>query len=87
MQKTEYDPVKDFAPITMVQIASNVVVVHPSVPVTSIKELIALAKAKPGALNYVSANPGSSTHLTGELFNHMAGVKITGVPYKAWAWG
>ena len=80
--ETPYDPVKDFSPISMLAKAPNIVVVHPSVPVTSIKELIALAKAKPGALNYGSGGTGSSLHLAAELFKQMAGVNITRIAYK-----
>jgi tripartite-type tricarboxylate transporter receptor subunit TctC len=80
--ETLYDPVKDFSPITMLAKAPNVIVVHPSVPVTSVKELIALAKAKPGALNYGSGGTGSSLHLAAELFKQMAGVDIARIAYK-----
>ncbi len=80
--KTPYDPIKDFAPVTLATRAPNVLVVHPSLPVNSVKELIALAKTEPGQLNYASGATGSSNHLAGELFNAMAGVKITRVPYK-----
>ena len=77
-----YDPVKDFAPITLPVRAPNLLVVHPSVPAQSVRELIALAKAKPGALNYGSGAPGSSSHLAPELFKAMAGVDIVHIPYK-----
>ena len=77
-----YDPVRDFSPVSLVDYAPNVLVVHPSVPVNSVTELIALAKAKPGALNYASSGSGGSTHLAAELFKAMAGVDITRVPYK-----
>ena len=77
-----YDPVKDFSPITLALRLPNIVVVNPTLPVTSIKELIALAKAKPGALNYGSSGTGASTHLSAELFKAMAGVNIVRVPYK-----
>ena len=76
------DPIKDFSPITMLASAPNVVVVHPSSPARSVKELIALAKAKPGGLNYGTSTPGGTPHLGGEMFNTMAGVKLVGVPYK-----
>ncbi len=82
LQKMPYDPIKDFAPITMTDRDALIVVVHVSVPVKSIKELIALAKAKPGELNYASTGPGSTTHLATELFKSMAGVNIVHVPYK-----
>lgn len=77
-----YDPVKDFAPITLVATAPNVLVVPPSLPARSVKELIALAKAKPGQFNYASAGVGFSQHLAGELFSTMAGIKMTHVAYK-----
>ena len=80
--ETLYDPVKDFAPVTMLATAPNIIVVHPSVPVTSVKELIALAKARPGELNYGSGGTGSSLHLAAELFKRMAGVDITRIAYK-----
>ena len=82
MQKTSYDPVRDFSPITLVTNAPQIVVVHPSVAANSIKELIVLAKAKPGTLNYLSTGTGSTNHLAGELFNAMAGVNLVHVPYK-----
>jgi tripartite-type tricarboxylate transporter receptor subunit TctC len=77
-----YDPVKDFEPITLINTTPLVVVVNLSVPAKSIQELIALAKAKPGALNFGSAGSGGSNHLAGELFNVMAGVRIVHIPYK-----
>jgi tripartite-type tricarboxylate transporter receptor subunit TctC len=83
MQGAPYDPVRDFAPITLATRAPNVLVVHPSLPVKSVKELIALAKAKPGELNYASPAIGGSAHLAAELFNSMAGVKIVRVNYKS----
>ena len=81
--KVSYDPFKDFAPITQTAEVPNIVSVHPGVAARSIKELIALAKAKPGTLSYGSAGIGSSQHLAGELFREMAGVNIVHVPYKA----
>jgi tripartite-type tricarboxylate transporter receptor subunit TctC len=80
--KLPYDPQKDFEPITLINTTPLVVVVHPGVPAKSVKDLIALAKAKPGALNYGSSGSGGSNHLAGELFNAMAGVKMVHVPYK-----
>ena len=80
--KLPFDPLRDFAPITMLAAVPNLLVVHPSLPVKSVKDLIALAKAKPGELNYASTGAGQSTHLSMELFKNMAGVKITHVPYK-----
>jgi tripartite-type tricarboxylate transporter receptor subunit TctC len=80
--KMPYDPVRDFAPVSLVTQVPNVLVVHPSVPARNVKELIALAKAKPGQLNYASGSTGSAGHLAGELFNVMAGVKTVHIPYK-----
>jgi tripartite-type tricarboxylate transporter receptor subunit TctC len=77
-----YDPAKDFEPITLINTTPLVLVVNPSVPANSVKELIALAKAKPGTLNFGSTGSGGSSHLAGELFNAMAGVRIVHVPYK-----
>jgi tripartite-type tricarboxylate transporter receptor subunit TctC len=77
-----YDSLKDFAPVSLVSSSENVVVVHPSLPVASVRELIALARAKPGQLLYSSAGSGTTTHLAGELFKLMAKVDIVHVPYK-----
>ena len=77
-----YDPVKDFAPIAQIAVAQNVLVVHPSVAAKSVKELIAIAKAKPGALSYASAGNGTAPHIAGELFKSMAGIDMLHVPYK-----
>ena len=77
-----YDPVRDFAPITQVASTPNVLVVNPSLPVSSVKEFIAYAKAHPGELNFGSGSTGSAGHLAGELFDTMAGVKMVHVPYK-----
>lgn len=77
-----YDIRKDFAPVSMVAIITSILVVHPSLPVKSVKDLIALAKAKPDALSYASTGNGAPTHLAGELFKSMANVKILHVPYK-----
>ena len=82
MRKTAWDAVRDFSPITMATRAPNILVVHPSVAATSVRELIALAKAKPGALNYADALVGSIPHLTAELFKSMAGVNMVHIPYK-----
>jgi len=81
-KKLPFDPVRDLAPITTLIVYPNLVVVHPSVPVKSLSEFIALAKAKPGVLNYVSGGVGTGTHLGAELFKSMAGVNIVHVPYK-----
>ena len=76
-----WDPLRDFSPITLAVSTPNVLVVHPSVPVKSVKELIALAKARPGELNYASTT-GSTPHLGAELFKAMAGIDIVHIPYK-----
>lgn len=81
-QKLAYVPLRDFAPITLITVSNNVIVVHPSVPAKSLRELIALAKAKPRQLNYGSAGSGTTTHLGGALLASMAGVEIVHVPYK-----
>lgn len=80
--KVPFDPVKDFAPISVVASSDNVLVVHPSVPAQSVGELIALAKANPGKYSYASSGSGSSTHLAAEMFKMMAGVDLLHVPYK-----
>ena len=80
--KLPYDPVKDFVPITQVFVASNILVVHPDVPVNSIPELVALAKAEPGKLTYAHTGIGTSQHLAGELFKHMAQLDIRPVAYR-----
>ena len=77
-----YDPLRDLAPITQAVAVTNMLVVHPSLGVSTVKELIALAKAKPGALTFASGGTGTAGHLAGELFNTMAGVKMAHVPYK-----
>jgi tripartite-type tricarboxylate transporter receptor subunit TctC len=80
--KLRYDPLRDFAPISLTHITPRVLVVGPSVPAKTIAELIALAKAKPGGLTYGSAGNGSSSHLSGALFEMLAGVDMVHVPYK-----
>ena len=80
-----YDPAKDFSTITLVGQSPFLLVVHPSLPAKSTKDVIALARAKPGALNYSSGISGSSTHLAGALFTSMAGVNILRVPYRTGA--
>jgi len=82
VRDVQWDVVRDFEPIMLTVRAPNVVVVTPTLPVKSIKELITLARARPGELNYASSATGSSTHLAGELFNVMAGVNIVRVNYK-----
>jgi tripartite-type tricarboxylate transporter receptor subunit TctC len=79
---TPYDTLKDFAPISLVATAPYVLLVHPGVSAKSVKELVALAKAQPGKLNFASGGTGVGIHMAGELFNLAAGVKITHVPYK-----
>ncbi len=81
-RKLNYDLVRDFAPVTQVTTGQYVVVVHPSLPAKSIKELVALARAKPGQLNYASAGSGNATHLAGELFASKTHTKLVHVPYK-----
>ena len=78
-----YDPIKDFALVSLIGDSPYVLITSPSLPANSVQELIALAKAKPGALNYASAGPASLAHLAGALFAQMAGVKITEVPYRS----
>jgi len=80
--KLPFDPVKDYAPITQIATSPNVLTAHPSVPAKGLQELIALAKAKPGAVNFASTGVASVGHLTGELLNNLAGMKMTHVPYK-----
>jgi tripartite-type tricarboxylate transporter receptor subunit TctC len=80
--KLPYDPVKAIMPVAMIGSGPNVLVVNPSVPVKSVKELIALAKAKPGQINYATAGIGSFQHLSSELFRIMSGVNIVHIPYK-----
>ena len=80
-----YDPVTDFATVTLATKAPNILVVHPSLPVKSVGELIALAKARPGELNYGTSGIGNSVHVAGELFKAMAGVNIVCIPYKGTA--
>lgn len=80
--RLSYDAAKDFAPITLAASVPHIVVVHPSVEVRNIKELIAYAKARPGQLTFPSAGNGSTPHLAGEIFNMVAGVKLVHIPYK-----
>jgi tripartite-type tricarboxylate transporter receptor subunit TctC len=77
-----FDPVKDLAPVALLASQPNILVVHPSVPVKSVKELIAFAKAHPGQLNYASSGSGAAAHLAAELFKSMAGVSMVHIPYK-----
>jgi tripartite-type tricarboxylate transporter receptor subunit TctC len=82
LQRVPYDTLRDFAPITLAQISPFVLLVHPSVPANSVKDLIALAKANPGSLNYGSAGNGSVSHFSTEQFKALAGVDVVHVPYK-----
>ncbi|MDB5925566.1 MAG: hypothetical protein JWN13_4502 [Betaproteobacteria bacterium] len=82
LYKLAFDPLRDLAPVTLIATAPLLVVVHPSLPVNSLKELIALAKREPGKLSYSSAGVGSSNHLAGALFNIEAGVDVVHIPYK-----
>jgi len=80
--KLPYDPAKDYAPITVIATVPNILIVHPSVPARTLAELIALAKAKPGTLNYASPGNGSGAHLAGELLKSTAGVDIVHIPFN-----
>jgi tripartite-type tricarboxylate transporter receptor subunit TctC len=77
-----YEPLKDFAPVMLVVLSTNVLTVHPSIPASNVRELVALAKAHPGKLSYASTGNGTSQHLGGELLKKMAGIDIVHVPYK-----
>ncbi len=83
--RISYDPFKDFVAVALVAQVPNILVVNPLVPASNVRELIALAKAKPGGLNFGSGSTGSTGHLAGELFNTMAGVRMTHIPYKGGA--
>jgi len=80
--KLPFDAVKDFTPVILCVSSANILVVHPSLPVKSVKELIALARSKPAQITYASAGNGTASHLAGELFDMMAGVKTVHVPYR-----
>ena len=82
MSKMPYDPVKDLSPVTLVASSPNLLVVHPSLPVRTVKDLVVLAKAKPGSVNYASSGSGSAGHLAGELFKRVAHVDMVHIPYK-----
>lgn len=82
LTSVHFDPIKDFAPVDLVALDENLLVVNPSVPARSVKELIALAKQRPGGLNYSTSGQGSSYHLGTELFSSQAGIQMTHVPYK-----
>ena len=77
-----YEPIRDYVPVSLMSTAMNILLVHPSVPAESVKELIALAKGKPGQLNYASSSVATSSHLAAEMFCMQAGVKMLHVPYK-----
>ncbi len=85
LPKLPYDSLQDFAPVTLVALAPLIVVIHPSLPVSSIKELVAVAKARPGQLSYGSSGNGGPQHLAGELFKSMAGIDMAHIPYKGGA--
>ena len=87
LQDSPFDPETDFAPVCLAATTPNIVLVHPSVPAKSVRELIALAKTRPGELNYSSSSAGATQHLSAELFNAMANVKIVRVAYKGSAQG
>ena len=82
MGKLPYDPVRDFSPVTLIGGSPNLLVVHPSLPVRTVKDLVALARAKPGAINYASAGNGSPGHLAAEYFKRTAKIDLVHVPYK-----
>lgn len=82
MQKPPYDPLRSFSSIIIISSAPNVLVIHPSVPVKNVKELITLAQQRPGQLNYASNGAGTLSHLTGELFSQRTGIKMVHVPYR-----
>jgi tripartite-type tricarboxylate transporter receptor subunit TctC len=82
-KKLPFDPVKDFAPIVLVATQPNILVVHPALPVKNVKELIALAKARPGQLNYANSGTGANAHLAAELFKSMTGTSIEAIAYKS----
>lgn len=81
-KKLGFDPVKDFAPVSLVAITPNILVANPSIPVKTVRELIAYAKAKPGTLNFPSAGVGSSSHLAGEMLKSLAGISMVHIPFK-----
>ncbi len=85
--KLMFDPIKDFAPVTLIAASQNVLIVHPSVPARSVTELIQLAKSRRGQLNFASSGTGTSQHLAGELFKSMTGVEMQHIPFKGGAQG
>jgi tripartite-type tricarboxylate transporter receptor subunit TctC len=82
LMKTPYDPIKDFTPVASIGVSPQVLVLNTAVPANTVQEVIALAKSKPGQLNFASSGAGGPTHLSGELFNILAGVKTQHIPYK-----
>lgn len=82
-----YDPVRDLTPVALFATVNNLLVVHPSLPARSVKELIAFARARPGEVTFASGGPGGAQHLAGELFNSLAGIRMTHIPYKGSAPG
>jgi tripartite-type tricarboxylate transporter receptor subunit TctC len=82
MGKMPYDPVKDFAPITLIASSPNLLVVHPSLPVHTVRDLVALAKSKPGVINFASSGNGSPGHLAGEYFKKVAHIDMVHIPYR-----
>ena len=82
VMKTPYDPVRDFVPVATIGIQPHVLVLHPSVPAGTVQDLIALAKSNPGNLTFASSSSGGTSHMAGEVFNMLAGVKIRHIPYK-----
>jgi tripartite-type tricarboxylate transporter receptor subunit TctC len=82
LPKMPYDTERDLAPVAQVAAAPFILVVHPTLPVKTVKDLVALARSRPGQINYASASPGGMPHLAGELFNGMAGVRMVHIPYK-----
>jgi tripartite-type tricarboxylate transporter receptor subunit TctC len=82
LYKMSFDPAKELAPVALIASQPNILVVHPSLPAKTVKELIAIAKGKPGQLNYASSGSGAAAHLAGELFKSMAGVSMVHIPYK-----
>jgi len=85
LRNTPFDPLRSLAPVSLITRSPNMVAVHPSLAVNSIKELVAAAKAKPGVLNYASSTSGTSSHLAGELFKSIAGIDVVRIPYKGTA--
>ncbi|HEX2830128.1 MAG TPA: tripartite tricarboxylate transporter substrate binding protein [Burkholderiales bacterium] len=81
-RKLNYDSLNDYTPVTQITAAPNVLVVHPSLPAKSVKDLVGLAKSRPGQINYASSGNGSTQHLTGALFCRMAGINMTHIPYR-----